>query len=816
MKKLAISLIALAIGTCGFSQVPMPHLKVISPSAPKKGEIASVPVKTVSGPALYASDSSLKANFSVDGLDDSLQEVYNYNFDNGLQGWTIDKTTHVAWSVENKNFSEINPADKSSLYVEGDYRVYNREKSGAVSPELTLPANAVLSMYVYYSLNFDDCCRLELSISSDGFQDENIVLWNSGNETGEKQARWHSVSADLSEYAGKKVKMRLLYTYGSGDEIFKTGGYLGDFAIDDIRISTRASIDHIDATTGEVITLVDITPGDVTSRVWNFPGATPSTSTEVNPSIYYTTDGDYDVSLTVTDKNGNSDTKTISKFISVTGTAPVAKITPPASFHLSSNRLPLVAPLANVTFFDGSDGFPSSHKWTFTGVDPDNTKLYETSEANPEVNFMFLHNQYAALEVENSHGKSSATLDFTVEYEGVINNLRTSDGTAGTNFDMGNWGVFPGSTIESVKITKYAERFSKPSRPVMVTGAYVFFDRAEAGELVDQISNVGVHLYSSKDGLPDQKIDSFWWSVYELDTKNAYGEAVGTAFPFTDCPFVDDEFFIVIDGIPSYKEATSDTGRTLVTFLMAPFRAEGNTALMYKDEKWIEAADYFPAGKNHTSFYVMPQIYHSVMAPLTNDSGNITIGKAAGKTNFEIFSYLGRTDTPEIDCGWLRVTSAPGEYTVDEIEISFDALPDVLTERTGHITFTDGASTLVLTVTQTVDGKTPEPEVTPDPDDEDPEQDVIPEPEDPEPGNDPIEDPDAGVESIVQDQFSVVRNGDILTVSGCSIDFPVEVYSLKGQKVFDGKGSSVVIDISSWNSDVYVIVNGSKAFKFVK
>lgn len=790
MKKSIILGMAILTGFCAFAQKPAMPERIAKPLSPVKGAIPAVAVRPTSATTAPYSNTDLTAKFSIEGQEDALQEVYSYNFDNGKQGWTTDPTTYVEWSVTKKsNIPDLNEDNKSYLYVEGDYRVYNREKSAAVSPELVIPANSVLTLNVYYSRNFDTYCSLELSLSTDGFKDENIVLWTSRNETGENTSRWHPVTVSLEDYAGKTIQLKFLYTYGSDDEIFKTGGYMGYFAIDDVKISTRASIDHVDVTTGEKITLVDITSGKVASRVWNFPGAVPETSTEVSPTIYYTTDGDYDVSLTVTDSEGNSDTKTISKFVSVTGTAPVAKITPPATFHLSTNRLPLIAPLAPVTFNDGSEGFPTEHKWTFTGVDEDASVIYESEEANPEVNFMFLHDQTATLDVANSHGTSSDKLDFTVEYQGVINNLKTTDGNYGTHFDMGDWGVFPGSTAEKVKITQYAERFSKPSRPVMITGAYVFFDNVEADDIVDQISSVGVHLYSSKDGLPDKRIDSFWWSVYELDTKDSYGNTVGTAFPFTDCPFVDDEFFIVIDGIPNFKEATNDTGKTLVTFLMAPFRAEGNTALMYKDEKWIEAADYFPAGKNHTSFYVMPQVYHSVMAPLTNNTGEFTVGKDAGKATFEIFSYLGRTATPEIDCGWLSVTSEPGEYTVDEIEISYQALPDVLSERTGHITFTDGASTLTLTVTQS--GNVEE--------------------------DDPSDfDPGAGVDSVTAQDFSVERNGDTIRVKGVDTDFPVEVYSLGGQQMFRGNGDNLAIDASSWTPGVYLVINGSKSFKLVK
>ena len=51
--------------------------------------------------------------------------------------------------------------------------------------------------------------------------------------------------------------------------------------------------------------------------LWSFPGATPTTSTDANPlNICYSTPGDYDVTLIVTNANG-SDTLTIANYITV-------------------------------------------------------------------------------------------------------------------------------------------------------------------------------------------------------------------------------------------------------------------------------------------------------------------------------------------------------------------------------------------------------------------------------------------------------------------------------------------------------------------
>ena len=101
-----------------------------------------------------------------------------------------------------------------------------------------------------------------------------------------------------------------------------------------------------------------------------------------------------------------------------------------------------------------------------------------------------------------------------------------------------------------MNINAYGERFSKPSRPILVYGAVVFFETASAEALMDQIANIGVHLYTSKNGLPDQRRESMWWRVVDLATSTST-TLRGTMFEF-DPQVVDDEFFITVDGIPGY------------------------------------------------------------------------------------------------------------------------------------------------------------------------------------------------------------------------------------------------------------------------
>lgn len=756
---------ACVVAVCTAAAFVPPDTRVV------RGDFAAAPapvekfhgVKKMKAPARESG--AVTADFTVAGAS-TREPVYIENFDSGQGGWTLDPASDVVRSVKRiaepgsaKSFSAIDPDDISSLYVEGPYQTFKRAISRAASPATDVPANAVLSFYAGFSQNFDGECRLELEACTPA---DTIHLWNSSEETGEKLWRWHSVSVNLEHLAGQSVSFR--FTYGPGaDDMFGTGGYSGDFAIDSFSVSAAAPVESVSVMTGETVAFADLSSGSPVKWEWVMPGAVPDRSDLPSPEVYYTADGTYDVSLTVTDADGNTSVKTRTGFVSVTGTAPVARILPPATFRLSSTRRHLVAPLVPITFEDASTGFPDSWQWTFSGVDPDGNRSFTSDMECPDVAYSFLHNQTVTLHASNSHGASEASCDVSVEYSGVVNNLHPDD--LPTVFDMEDWGVFPGSNTR--KITAYAERFSRPSRPVMVDGAYVFFTKAQATELADQIANVGVHIYTSKDGRPDKRLDSMWWSVFELDTPGAGGDMVGTSFPFTDCPVVDDEFFIVVDGLPEYSEGCC------VSFAMAGFRDSDNTALMLKDGEWIEVNEYFGADKC-TSFMIYPSLHHSVMSLLpAGTPPEIELDGKGGVTEILLFSYMGYKTPVDIDADWLRLTGEPNGLTVDTLLLETDPQPAGALPRTAHLTLTDGVTDLCLTVTQKAG--------------------------------------EVGVESVTDDGTDGMTCPPAfertLTVSGLEPGDEVTVCNVAGQVMacFRADDTSVSADASAWPRGLYIV-----------
>ena len=633
---------------------------------------------------------SVTADFSCQSAGSAVT-VWEEDFDDGATGWTLDSPEEFSWSMitqtGDRAFSVYDPDDVQSLYIEGPIRIYERGIATATSPEIEVPANAMLKGYIGFTQNYDDYCRLQISVSTDAFVTSEL-LWNSGDETGEKPWRWHEFSVSLEKYAGQTVQIRFTYGPGKGDSL---GGYMGDFTIDGLVLTGVSAVEQVEVATGEEIAFADLSTGSPTAWQWSFPGGTPATSTEQNPRVYYTRDGVYDVTLTVSNADG-SDTKTRTEFVKVVGAAPVARILPPATFRYYDTRLPMVAPLVGVQYRDNSTNYPTSWEWSFDGVSPEPYVLTTSQEQNPVVGYNYRHKQGVALEVANEHGESSDTIEVSVEYDGLITNFEPGD--VATTFDMEDWGTFPGTN--TINITAYAEKFSKPSRPILVFGAYVCFVTASATSLTDQIADVGVHLYTSENGLPGKKLDSMWWRVFELNTSSG-GSLVATDFEFNPT-VIDDEFFIVVDGIPEKNDSVD------VSFAMAGFRDHGNTAYMLKDDEWIEVSSYFPAGANHTSYAIFPSIVHSVMSPLPVDRGPLVVGKEAGMSEYPFFSIYGYQTPIQSDAEWCRVEGRPNGLTLDTLQISYDRLPDGIEERVATLTLTDSISTYEIQVIQNING----------------------------------------------------------------------------------------------------------------
>ena len=82
---------------------------------------------------------------------------------------------------------------------------------------------------------------------------------------------------------------------------------LPSFSASNTQVSLGGSVNYTDGSFGDIV-----------SWEWTFEGGDPSTSTQQNPNgIVYNETGDFDVTLTITDADGNSETLTRSEYIHV-------------------------------------------------------------------------------------------------------------------------------------------------------------------------------------------------------------------------------------------------------------------------------------------------------------------------------------------------------------------------------------------------------------------------------------------------------------------------------------------------------------------
>ncbi len=127
-----------------------------------------------------------------------------------------------------------------------------------------------------------------------------------------------------------------------------------DFTADNTTIFVGGTVNFTDATTG----------GTPTSWSWSFPGGTPSSSTDQNPSgITYNTAGDYDVTLTVSDGT-NSDTETKTQYIHVVDSNALIM-----DFD-ASQTVVLQGTAVDFHSYAVANGPATSWSWTFEGGTP--------------------------------------------------------------------------------------------------------------------------------------------------------------------------------------------------------------------------------------------------------------------------------------------------------------------------------------------------------------------------------------------------------------------------------------------------------------
>ena len=228
--------------------------------------------------------------------------------------------------------------------------------------------------------------------------------------------------------------MRLRTAYSDNCDPCGTITYAGeveDYAINVTNVTSKPyvnfSVTNTELETDKSVIFSHLCDENVTSIQWNFTGGTPATSTDENPVVTYTTAGVYDVSLTVSNADGdNTELKT--GYITVT--EPAANHAP-LDISLSANRVAedaaLLTAIGDFNAIDEDQG--DSHSFSLIPGngenDADNASFTingHTLQLNTTVDFETKSAYAIYVQAEDAAGETKAKA-FTVLVEDVYENM---------------------------------------------------------------------------------------------------------------------------------------------------------------------------------------------------------------------------------------------------------------------------------------------------------------------------------------------------------------------------------------------------------
>ena len=366
---------------------------------------------------------------------------------------------------------------------------------------------------------------------------------------------------------------------------------------------------------------------------------------------------------------------------------PFAIIGLPVNYRNTVDFLPVVPPYKSVAFTDLSTGNPTLTTWKLTGLMDNPYAESVFRNENPVVEFVNTGQYDVKMMVQNELGVSLATEKIDVAYDAEVTNLRKGDKVTNLALDGRDW--FPGSNKKG--ITAYAEKFGAPPCGILVSGVNVRFTRVEISDEMDGMMSVGVHLYSSYDGRPAARLASAYRTVSELAEVGVSPQYI--SFEFEDPACVSDEYFIVIDGIP-----TSSNG-SAVNFGMATRRGERGSGMVKTGGEWNAEGEY-SEGEGY-SFAITANIGHSVFLIDEGMQTEYDVKEEAGEVRIRLRSNLPLREY-ETDCDWLTFSAGPEGFE-REVTIGYEALPKGIAVRDGWLTFGDGVESLTVHITQTAE-----------------------------------------------------------------------------------------------------------------
>ncbi len=315
---------------------------------------------------------------------------------------------------------ETNPFDENVVYITLDSKVFKSEDKGLTWNDISLNMPNVSTNTIEYYKHDDE----GLYVGTDaGIYYKNATMsdWILFSDSLPVSANFTEIEIFLDDADPANDAVRAS-TYGRG--LWSSPAYYGtpvaDFDSDETNIPGGCKVNFFDKSSGVP-----------QSWSWTFEGATPSSSTDKNPTdIQYLDEGTFEVSLTVTNPAG-TDIKTVTGYIIVdSATLPQVDFMTGDSIQCSN---------LSAQFTDLSQGCPTSWLWSF---DPPSVSFVNETSANsqnPEVMFDAPGAYSVTLVVTNSAGQSELTKENYVNVGGQP--LPFLNGFDGISLDASGWSV---------------------------------------------------------------------------------------------------------------------------------------------------------------------------------------------------------------------------------------------------------------------------------------------------------------------------------------------------------------------------------------
>jgi PKD repeat protein/photosystem II stability/assembly factor-like uncharacterized protein len=257
-----------------------------------------------------------------------------------------------AWSaISNLNFGNLDeialaPSDNQTIYIADGSTIYRTTNGGTNWTNISSGVSGVVN---YISVDPNDPQRVALAVSGSG----KVLLSTNGG------SNWTSLASGLPGIAANCVLLdhtteNGIYVGMQGGVYFRNNSQPGwasfmvglplvrvyeleiQLQAQKIRAATYGRglwespifnagnsaplanllADKTDPVVGDTVFFSDISAGSPTSWNWSFPGGNPLSSTIQNPFVIYSSEGVYDVSLTVTNAFG-SDSTTKTAYVNV-------------------------------------------------------------------------------------------------------------------------------------------------------------------------------------------------------------------------------------------------------------------------------------------------------------------------------------------------------------------------------------------------------------------------------------------------------------------------------------------------------------------